>query len=125
MRYRSLQRPHPGCKLPTRRSSLDGPADGPQGSKARTTRALPRPPTHCIERRTEMKMKLKAVSAAALVALSAASAHAALERVGPIDTSPSIGGFPAWYQDKTGITLEYCSLTNQAEWDGGWCVLIQ
>ncbi|MEJ8835757.1 cadherin-like domain-containing protein [Ramlibacter sp. AN1133] len=73
-----------------------------------------------------MKSKLHAISAAVLLAMAtAAPAHAGLERLGPVDRSPSVGGFPSWYQDHSGITLEFCSLSTQAEWDGGWCVLIQ
>jgi hypothetical protein len=52
---------------------------------------------------------------------SAAPASAQLERVGP--TVPA-NGFPAWYQDKTGIVLEFCQPLNQAELDGGWCLLL-
>jgi hypothetical protein len=44
-----------------------------------------------------------------------------LERVGPVN---SANGYPSWYQDKTGITLEFCSPTNAAELQGGWCVLL-
>jgi hypothetical protein len=44
-----------------------------------------------------------------------------LERVGPVS---SVNGYPAWYQDKTGITLEFCSPTNAGELQGGWCVLL-
>lgn len=54
----------------------------------------------------------------------AGSAHAVLERVGPIDPAPNIGGFPAWYQDATGLALEFCDPKNQAELDGGWCLLL-
>jgi len=57
------------------------------------------------------------------LALSA-PAHAALERVGPIDPSPTVGGFPAWFQDKTGLAIEFCDLKNMAELNGGWCTLI-
>jgi hypothetical protein len=71
-----------------------------------------------------MKTKLNAISAAALLAIAAAvPAHAGLERFGPPATAPTAGGFPAWFQDHTGITVEFCDLTSQAEWDGGWCVL--
>ncbi|HXE50225.1 MAG TPA: Ig-like domain-containing protein [Ramlibacter sp.] len=66
----------------------------------------------------------KLISAAIALALAAGSAHAALERMGPVSKAPSVGGFPSWYQDKTGITLEFCDLKNQAELNGGWCVLI-
>jgi Bacterial cadherin-like domain len=44
-----------------------------------------------------------------------------LGRVGP--TSPSTG-YPTWYQDKTGITLEFCQPQVQAELDGGWCLIL-
>src|SRR3954471_13495013 len=49
------------------------------------------------------------------------SAHAALERVGPINPDPKVGSFPAWYQDKTGTAIEFCAPINQAEVDGGYC----
>ncbi len=76
------------------------------------------------EKRFRMKSKLHVISAAALLAIAAtAPAHAGLERAGPVDRSTNIGSYPSWYQDHSGITLEFCSLTNQAEWDGGWCVL--
>lgn len=54
-------------------------------------------------------------------ALSAAPASAQLTRVGP--TVPA-HGFPAWYQDVTGVALEFCQPLNQAELDGGWCLLL-
>ncbi|MFL5277647.1 MAG: hypothetical protein ACJ79T_14310, partial [Myxococcales bacterium] len=50
-------------------------------------------------------------------------AHAALQRVGPVSNAPSIGGFPTWYQDKTGLALEFCDMLNQSELTGGWCLL--
>src|SRR3954447_7228331 len=63
--------------------------------------------------------------ASVLFALAAVPlAFGALERVGPVDNSGPGGGYPAWYQDKTGLTLDFCSPTNQAEVDGGWCVLL-
>ena len=52
------------------------------------------------------------------------NAHAVLQRMGPINSAPTVGGFPAWFQDKTGLTMEFCDLTNQAELNGGWCTLI-
>ena len=72
-----------------------------------------------------MKSKRSVIAAAAALAIvAAAPAHAVLTRMGPIDKSPSVGGFPAWFQDGTGITMEFCDLKTQAELDGGWCVLI-
>lgn len=55
-----------------------------------------------------------------LVAL-ATSASAQLARVGPINPA---NGFPAWYQDKTGLALDFCDNQSQAELNGGWCFLL-
>ena len=71
-----------------------------------------------------MKPRRTLISAAVALAIAAGPAHAVLERLGPVDKSPTIGGFPAWAQDRTGITLDFCDLKSQAELDGGWCVLI-
>jgi hypothetical protein len=51
-------------------------------------------------------------------------AQATLARMGPSNPDPRVGGYPAWYQDSTGLALEFCSLTSQAEVDGGWCLLL-
>ena len=59
----------------------------------------------------------------ATLALFAGEAAAILKRVGPINPTPPVGSFPAWYQDNTGITLEFCDPKNDAELDGGWCLL--
>lgn len=69
--------------------------------------------------------KRSLVAAAVLLALAAAPAHAVLERMGPISNAPSIGGYPLWFQDRTGITLEFCDPKTQAEMDGGWCVVFE
>ncbi|MBP2683419.1 MAG: hypothetical protein H6Q79_1458 [Deltaproteobacteria bacterium] len=53
----------------------------------------------------------------------AGEAAADLLRVGPINPTPPVGNFPAWYQDNTGITLEFCDPKNDAELDGAWCLL--
>lgn len=58
------------------------------------------------------------------LALSSGASHAVLERVGPPDNSPAIGGYPAWYQDTTGLALEFCNPINLAEVAGGWCLLL-
>jgi hypothetical protein len=72
-----------------------------------------------------MKRKLTVISAAVVLALAAASsAQAALERVGPVNNAPNVGGFPAWYQDKSGVAFEFCAPETQAELDGGWCLLL-
>jgi Big-like domain-containing protein len=51
-------------------------------------------------------------------------AHALLERVGPNNPDPRVGSYPAWYQDTTGLALEFCDPLNQAEVDGGWCLVL-
>jgi len=50
-----------------------------------------------------------------------AAAHAALQRVAP--TVPAYG-YPGWYQDSTGLTLDFCAPQHQAELDGGWCLIL-
>src|SRR4051795_10231167 len=73
---------------------------------------------------TNSKRSLRSVlqaSAALLIAGITFPVHAALERVGPRDPSPAIGTYPAWYQDKTGLALEFCAPQNQTEIDAGWC----
>ncbi|WP_018990394.1 cadherin-like domain-containing protein [Aromatoleum toluclasticum] len=64
--------------------------------------------------------------AAGILALTLASgpSQAVLERVGPPDNAPAIGGYPAWYQDTTGLALEFCNPMNLAEVEGGWCLLL-
>jgi hypothetical protein len=69
-------------------------------------------------------MKNVRLVAALAATVGAVSAQAALERVGPQNPAPSVGNFPAWYQDQTGLTLEFCDPINQAEVDGGWCLLL-
>jgi hypothetical protein len=61
--------------------------------------------------------------ALALVATQflAVPARAALERVGPVNTT---WGFPDWYQDTSGLMLEFCTPTTAAELNGGWCLLL-
>src|SRR3954462_5104955 len=62
--------------------------------------------------------------AALITAAVATPAHAVLERVGPVNNSPQGGGFPAWYQDTSGLGLEFCGPAYQAELDGGWCLIL-
>jgi hypothetical protein len=59
---------------------------------------------------------------ALLFAVAAPAAYAELGRMGPVDAFHF--GFPAWYQDKTGVTFDLCSPGNQAELDGSWCVIL-
>ena len=70
------------------------------------------------------KYQAIAVSASLILATAALPAHAVLERVGPPSSAPSIGSFPAWYQDTTGLALDFCDPKNQSEVDGGWCLLL-
>jgi hypothetical protein len=57
----------------------------------------------------------------ALLAACTQSAMAALERTGPVDPA---NGFPAWYQDTTGVAFEFGSPLSQEELDGGWLLLL-
>jgi len=61
------------------------------------------------------------LAVAACVVMSPSTASAQLARVGPVDRSY---GYPQWYQDTTGLTLEFCNNLTQAELNGGWCVLL-
>src|SRR4051812_2555759 len=56
--------------------------------------------------------------------LAVAPLQAELARVGPNNPDPRVGSFPAWYQDKTGLALEFCDPLNSSEVDGGWCLLL-
>lgn len=60
--------------------------------------------------------------AVVMVLAFAVPAHAVLERVGPV--TAATGGYPAWYQDSTGLALEFCTPVNQAELNDGWCVIL-
>jgi hypothetical protein len=68
-----------------------------------------------------MKRTLILLAVMAGVVFSAAPASAQLLRVGPTAAG---NGFPTWYQDTTGVALEFCQPLNQAELDGGWCLLL-
>ena len=69
-------------------------------------------------------IKVGARAVALALAASSFSAHAVLERAGPVSTDPSGGGYPSWYQDSTGIAIDFCSPQSDAELAGGWCVLL-
>jgi len=68
-----------------------------------------------------MNTRLSTIALSIALAWGAGNASAELARVGPIDKA---NGYPQWYQDKTGLTLEFCQNQTQAELDGGWCVLL-
>ena len=66
----------------------------------------------------------RALALALALGISSFSAQALLERAGPVSIAPSVGGFPAWYQDTSGIALEFCAPQNASEVSGGWCLLL-
>jgi len=73
---------------------------------------------------SKIKSGARAIALALALAGSSFSAHAVLERVGPVSTDPSVGGFPSWYQDTTGISMQFCNPRNDSELAGGWCLLL-
>lgn len=64
------------------------------------------------------------VALAAVLGVALPAAHAALERVGPVVVGTGGHGYPGWYQDTTGLTLEFCNPLSQAELADGWCLLL-
>lgn len=68
-----------------------------------------------------MNTRLSAVALSVALAFGAGDASAELARVGPINRA---NGYPQWYQDKTGLTLDFCQSQTQTELSGGWCVLV-
>jgi Bacterial Ig domain len=73
---------------------------------------------------SKIRVGARAVAFALALAASSFSAHAVLQRVGPVSIVPSDGGFPSWYQDTTGIAMQFCGPKNAAELAGGWCLLL-
>src|SRR3954468_535110 len=67
-------------------------------------------------RRTLRAGLTRALAAGVLTVAAVPSAFAQLNNVGPVGPF----GYPAWYQDKTGLTLEFCDNQTQAELAGGW-----
>ncbi|MBZ5530281.1 MAG: cadherin-like domain-containing protein [Acidobacteriia bacterium] len=55
------------------------------------------------------------------IVFATTSTQAQLKRVGPVSAS---NGFPQWYQDNSGLTMEFCQNLSQAELNGGWCRLL-
>ncbi len=70
---------------------------------------------------TSSTRHVAAFAAALALVLAPTTASAVLERVGPNRTDNFL---PAWYQDTTGLTMEFCTPKTQAELDGGWCLLL-
>jgi hypothetical protein len=56
-----------------------------------------------------------------ILSLLTLPSEAELARVGPVSVEH---GYPAWYQDKTGLTLEFGAPLNQEELDGGWTLIL-
>ncbi|MBK5105775.1 MAG: hypothetical protein JJE42_16125, partial [Burkholderiales bacterium] len=73
---------------------------------------------------SRIKLGARAVALAFALTASSFSAYAALERAGPVNIDPSVGEFPAWYQDTTGVAMEFCAPQNDSELAGGWCLLL-
>jgi Bacterial Ig domain len=65
--------------------------------------------------------RLWTVALSIAIALFGQTAHAVLERTGPLDTA---NGFPRWYQDTSGLTFELCLPQTPAELAGGHCLLL-
>jgi hypothetical protein len=65
--------------------------------------------------------RLLALSALMVSALGPTPASAVLERVGP--NSPS-NFLPTWYQDTTGLTMDFCTPLTQQELVDGWCLIL-
>ncbi len=61
-----------------------------------------------------------AVLVASLI-LFPVSARAVFERVGPVDPR---WGYPAWYQDRSGLALDFCTPETQYELDNGYCLIL-
>lgn len=72
----------------------------------------------------KVKASVRAVALALALGATSFSANAVLQSMGPVSNAPTIGGFPTYFQDTTGLAMEFCDLQNQAELNGGWCTLI-
>jgi len=68
-----------------------------------------------------MKRQMSVILASLILAQATHMALAELERVGPNDP---VNGYPIWYQDGTGVPLELGLPLNQAELNGGWCLIL-
>lgn len=67
-----------------------------------------------------MRRKLRPLFLICMV-LAAVPAAAQLERAGAVDPAT---GYPMWYQDRTGLVLEFCQPLNNVELTDGWCLLL-
>ncbi len=69
-------------------------------------------------------MRIRKLALAVTLAVAAAQAQAVLERVGPAGVAPNVGGFPEWYQDTTGLALEFCDPKYASELAGSCCLIL-
>lgn len=67
-----------------------------------------------------MKRFARKLAAAGVALALAQPAFAVLQRVGPVDPA---NGYPAWYQDASGLALELCTPTTQADLVAGICLV--
>lgn len=67
-------------------------------------------------------MKIPRMLLAAGLLATASLAQADLQRFGPV--TPSIGGYPAWFQDRSGLALDFGTPLNQSELSGGWLLIL-
>lgn len=68
--------------------------------------------------------KPKIIHLAVALAFVAGGVNAELARLGPVDTAAGGNGFPKWYQDKTGLALDFCAPKTQADLDNGMCLIL-
>lgn len=66
-------------------------------------------------------LRISSIAAAVSIGLLSPCAHAVLERSGPNDPA---NGFPRWYQDTSGVSVELCLPQSQAELVDGHCLLL-
>lgn len=94
---------------------------------ARRTAPAPQSPDGSPPRHTRMllaekggRLALRLVMLFCLLVGSISAADAEFLRVGPV----GFGGYPAWYQDTTGLGMEFCNPLTASELNGGWCLLL-
>jgi hypothetical protein len=63
----------------------------------------------------------RTLAVVSILFLAPVTAQAALQRVGPVDPA---NGYPVWYQDGSGLTMQFCSPANAVELNGGWCLML-
>ncbi|HEY0565725.1 MAG TPA: cadherin-like domain-containing protein [Terriglobales bacterium] len=76
--------------------------------------------TGCASRNSSFRLFRAVWTFAMLALLAVPFASAQLSRFGPINDA----GYPSWYQDQTGLAMEFCENQTQAELNGAWCLLL-